>query len=258
MDLLAQTFVAQGQPAKALDAVQQFAARYPQAARIQQLLGAWLQRNGKLQEARAAFMRAGAADPSLLEAQIALAILDMRERNWDQARKELTDVLKRRPDDTNARFFLASVEDSAGNYDRAIEQYRSLVAARPDNPLFLNGLAYDLAAHSNQRDEALAYAQKAKELAPEDPRVGDTLGWAFYQKGIYSSAVSQLESVISASHGLAPGEDLARVQYHLAMAYLRTGNVNRGREVLNGALRTAPNLPEANLANQVLRESTRR
>ena len=33
------------------------------------------------------------------------------------------------------------------------------------------------------RDRALALAQTAKEQAPEDPQVSDTLGWNFYRRG---------------------------------------------------------------------------
>jgi tetratricopeptide (TPR) repeat protein len=257
LDLWAQTYLLEHQTAKAFEVVQKAAAKYSQEARIQQLLGAWLQREGKLKEARAAFLRASAADPNFLDAQVAVAGLDMREHNWDQARKELTGILDRKPDDATARFFLASVEDDSGNYNAAIAHYRKLVAAHSDNALFLNGLAYDLAAHTTRFDEALQYAQKAKELAPEDPHVGDTLGWAYYQKGIYLSAVSQLESAV-ASRQLTPGEDVARVQYHLAMAYLRSGKLSRGRELLDAALKSDPRLPEANQANDVLHEMAKR
>ena len=46
----------------------------------------------------------------------------------------------------------------------------------------LNGLAY-LLAETRQPDEAIKYAQKAKELAPDSPAVDDTLGWTYFQKG---------------------------------------------------------------------------
>jgi Tfp pilus assembly protein PilF len=114
----------------------------------------------------------------------------------------------------------------------------------------LNNLSYDLTEHAKQPDEALKYAQKAKELAPGDGRVAHTLGWVLYQKGLYSAAVTQLESAVSARN-LAPGDDLGRLQYHLAMACFRSGNRERGKQALEAAAQIAPALPEARLAREM-------
>ena len=257
LDMVAQTYLAQKQPGKALEAIREHASKHPDAARIQQLLGAWLQRNGKISEARAAFMAAKAADPAYTEPDIALALLDIRAKDYDAARRRLTAALAAAPADTRARFFLAGVEDATRNYSAAIAHYGKLVEAEPDNVLFLNNLSYDLAEYGKQPDEALKHAQKAKELAPGDPQVASTLGWIYYQKGAYRFAISQLEAAASHDHALA-GEALGRVQYHLAMAYFKSGNVPQGRQLLKTAQRLAPSLPEAKLAQEVERHSVSR
>ena len=257
LDLVAQTYMAQKQPAKALEAIREYASKHPGAARVQQLLGAWLQRNGKVPEARAAFMAAKAADPAYTEPDIALALLDIRAKDYDAARGRLTAALAATPADTRARFFLASVEDATRNYSAAIAHYGHLIESEPDNVLFLNNLSYDLAEYGKQPDEALKHAQKAKELAPGDPQVASTLGWIYYQKGAYRFAISQLEVAASPEHALA-GEALGLVQYHLAMAYFKSGNVPQGRQLLKTAQRLAPSLPEAKLAQEVERQSVSR
>jgi len=73
--------------------------------------------------------------------------------------------------------------------------------------------------------------------------VADTLGWTYFQKGLYSLAVTNLEDAI-AKQGTAVR------QYHLAMAYLKAGDPKRGRETLDAALKKDPNLPEAQMARQ--------
>jgi tetratricopeptide (TPR) repeat protein len=256
LDLLAQTYIAQKQPGKALDVIRAHASNHPGAARIQQLLGAWLQRNGKLTEARVAFMAAKTADSSFVEADLAQAILDMGEGNFDTARPRLNAALAAHPADTRARFLLAEVEEATSNYSAAIEHYRKLVDLEPGNVLFLNNLAYDLVEYAKRPDEALAWAQKAKELDPSSAYVADTLGWAYYQKGIYRSSVSQLEAAVSTKSSLA-GEQLGRVHYHLAMAYFKSGDASRGRQVLEAALRLAPALPEAKVAQELEKQSVR-
>jgi uncharacterized protein HemY len=39
----------------------------------------------------------------------------------------------------------------------------------------------------------LKYARQAAELAPESATVEDTLGWIYYRKEIYGTAVTYLE-----------------------------------------------------------------
>ncbi len=46
-------------------------------------------------------------------------------------------------------------------------------------------------------------------------------------------------------------EGTARRKYHLAMAYLKAGDANRGRQVLQTALKMDPSLPEAQAARQL-------
>jgi tetratricopeptide (TPR) repeat protein len=254
LDLLAQTYIAQKQPGKALDLIRAHAANHPEAARIQQLLGAWLQRNGKPTEARVAFMAAKAADSSFVEADLAQAILDMEEGKFDTARPRLNAALATHPADTKARFLLAEVEEATRNYPAAIEHYRKLVDMEPGNVLFLNNLAYDLVEYAKRPDEALAWAQKAKELDPSSAYVADTLGWVYYQKGIYRSAVSQLEAAVSTKSSLA-GDQMGRVHYHLAMAYFKSGDTSKGQQVLEAALRLAPALPEAKVAQELGKQS---
>jgi Tfp pilus assembly protein PilF len=201
-------------------------------------------------------MAARSADPAFTDADLALALLDIREKKYDSAGERLTAVVAGKPADTRARLFLAFVRENTRKYPEAIEQYRQILASEPDNVLALNGLSYDLTEFAKQPDEALKYAQKAKELAPSDPRVADTLGWVLYQKGVYRSAVTQFEAAKSATSSLSD-EELGRVQYHLAMAYFKSGNPTQGRQVLATARKLAPALPEASLVQEMEKQYVR-
>jgi len=80
-----------------------------------------------------------------------------------------------------------------GNHAGALEEFRKTVETDPNNVVALNSLAYLLSDFSKKPDEALKYAQKAQELAPDVPVIEDTLGWILYTKGIYDGALKHLE-----------------------------------------------------------------
>jgi Tfp pilus assembly protein PilF len=90
----------------------------------------------------------------------------------------------------------------------------------------------------------MKFAQKAWGLAPDNPAVEDTLGWIYYEQGLYPLAVVQLEAA-TAKDGTAVRE------YHLAMAYLKAGRTERARQTLYAAIKLDPKLPEAQAARQV-------
>ena len=81
---------------------------------------------------------------------------------------------------------------------------------------------------------------------PEDPHINDTLGWAYYQKGIYARAVGHLEQGVSRNP-----KDAAR-QYRLGMAYFRTGDNEKAIKTLRTALALSPAFDGADEARKTL------
>ncbi len=154
------------------------------------------------------------------------------------------------PANTTAHLWLGNLEYSKGDYKTAVEQFRAVVASDPNNPQALNNLAFLLTEYGNQSAEALKYAQKAKEIAPDAGEYSDTLAWVLYHQGLYAPAVKELERA-TATRGDATWE------YHLAMAYAKSGNLKRGRATLEAALKRNPALPVAKLAQQVVDEASK-
>jgi tetratricopeptide (TPR) repeat protein len=243
LSVLVQSYAAQDQMPAGVQKARELAARQPASAPVQQYLGQLLFASGDRAGARKAFEAAKAAKPSLVTADLALAEIDTLEGKRDEARKRLSAVVTSQPGYIPGHLFFAQLEMIEGKNAAAIEQYRKAVSLDEKNAAALNGLAY-LLAESKQPDEALKYAQKAKEIAPNDAAVADTLGWTYFQKGLYSLAVTNLEDAIAK-------QGTARRRYHLAMAYLKAGDSKRGRQVLDMALQMDPSLPEAQTARQI-------
>lgn len=246
LQFLSQSYARTKDSQLALQKVKEYAARQPKSAPVQQLLGKLLMAEKDHAGARSAFMAAKAADPQFVEADLSLAQLDVRDRKISVARNKIEGILAVKGGDIAARQWLASVQVIEGNSSASIENFRKVVAADPRNSEALNNLAYLLADRGAQLDEALKYAEKAVELAPDQPEYYDTLGWVLYRKGIYASAVKYLERT---------DKESAVSKYHLAMAYAKAGDPKRGRSALEAALKLNPDRPEAKLARQVVEQA---
>jgi Tfp pilus assembly protein PilF len=164
-----------------------------------------------------------------VQADLQLADLDIREGKLGDARTRLAAVLNRHPRMTRARILMAIAEQLAGRPQDAIEHYRAVIASEAGNTIALNNLAALLSDHSPNYDESIQLAGKALEIDPEFAAAQDTLGWAYYRKGRYDTAVQYLEQAVRK-------QATARRKYHLALAYLRTGETQRGLAVYKEAV----------------------
>jgi tetratricopeptide (TPR) repeat protein len=243
LELVFRTYGVRKQLAAGVRKIEEYAARAPESAAVQAFLGSARLAAGDRAGARSAFEAALAADPQNRGIAVTLAEFDMNEGNTDAARRRLSELAG--AGETRAMFLLAGLDERAGNMPASVEQYRKLLSIDPSNVAVLNNLAFLMVEYSHQFDEGLKYALQAKELAPENPVVDDTLGWAYFWKGDYQAAVTYL----SRSASQAP---TARHCYHLAMAKFKTGDRRQGLEMLQSALRLDPNLPEAQSAQRIL------
>jgi tetratricopeptide (TPR) repeat protein len=248
---LAQSYLLENQKARAAEVIQKHASSRPNSAEMQNFLGAWYAKTGYRTEARQAYQAALTADPKNLPARLALAQLDLAEGRYDSVRQTLREVTDVDPDNVDALVYLAMAAEGSKNYDAAINAYKKALTLDPQGPLAvisLNNLAYRLAETNNAFDEALGYAQRAKEQAPNNKQVDDTLGWIYYRKGIFATALEYLQSAAASDSG----KKSAAVQYHLALCQIQSGDVATGRQTLTYAKSLDPNLPEAALADQML------
>ena len=74
---------------------------------------------------------------------------------------------------------------------------------------------------------------------PDSPDAADTLGWVYYQKGVYGSAISMFQEALKLQSKLhAP--DNPDIHYHLGMAYLKTQQPALARQQLEQVLKIKP------------------
>jgi tetratricopeptide (TPR) repeat protein len=136
--------------------------------------------------------------------------------------------------------------DAQKKFDLSEKQYREVLRIDDTFAPAANNLAFLLADQSKKLDEALMLAQKAKERLPEDPSIMDTLGWVYYKRGLYDSAIAEFIGSIEK----LPNN--ASVQYHLGMAYYKKEDSKLAREHLRRALQLGNDFNGADEARKIL------
>jgi len=118
-------------------------------------------------------------------------ILRDAERNQEAA-TVLEDGIKRFPDNIDLLYDYAMVADKINNYETMETALRKIIDVAPNSPHAYNALGYSLADRNVRLPEALSLIQKALKLAPEDPFITDSLGWAQFRLSNLDEAEKQL------------------------------------------------------------------
>lgn len=235
--LIVQTYVAQKQAGSATERIRQAVAQRPNSETLQLFWADWLAENKKPDEARKALAAAKVAAPKSATPQLIAAGLDFSQGKLDAARRALDQLVLADPSNLDAHMLFGELEDASENYAAAAEHYKKVVSGDERNVVALNNLAYAVSRDSQQLDEALKYAQKAKELAPESSQILDTLGWIYYRKGFFAMAARELEGAVAKDPRPA-------LKFHLGLAYDRIGKSLEGTRLIAAALAVDPKLAD--------------
>jgi tetratricopeptide (TPR) repeat protein len=126
-----------------------------------------------------------------------------------------------------------------------------VLTLKPQDALASNNLALVILRNGGDLNVALSLAETARQGMPESSNVADTLGWIYYQKGAYQSAVSLLQEALKLQQkNNLP--DSANLHYHLGMAYAKTGQAKLARQQLQLMLKINPNSHDAAEATKQL------
>ena len=96
------------------------------------------------------------------------------------------------PNSVDLLYDYAMAADKIGSYSTMEGALRKIIQIVPNSQHAYNALGYSLADRNIRLPEALSLIQKAMELAPDDPFITDSLGWAQYRLGNLGEAEKQL------------------------------------------------------------------
>lgn len=144
--------------------------------------------------------------------------------------------LKEHPRDNKFRLFLAETANKRKDYLAAAAQYRALLAQQPNNPMLLNNLAWSLGEAKDPK--AIAHAEKANTLAPNQPAIMDTLGMLLVEQG---KDVERGLSLLAKALELAPQAAELRLNY--AKALLKAGKPAQAKPQLDTLAKLGDKFP---------------
>ncbi len=119
------------------------------------------------------------------------------------------------------------------------QMYQKVLAIKPDDAVASNNMAYVMLQQGGNVDVAFAMAQTARRQLPGNASSADTLGWAFFQKHVYTSAIGLFQEAAKKE------PDNPLYAYHLGLAYVKTGQASLARQQLERLTKIKPNSTEA-------------
>jgi len=220
-----------------------------------------LYRVGRVEEARAAFERAGPDHPV---AWVRAGELAEERRDVDGAARAYRCAIDAGVADARTRFKYGALSLAQGKSDVARATFEKLLAESPDDANVLNDLALALAASWNAppapaeadaRRKALerpiALASRARRILPQSADVADTLGWVRWLAGDVDDARALFDEAVRVSAGRC-----ADALYHAALDDLRRDRNEPAKAGLRAALKIAgPEAPWAERARALLETS---
>ena len=228
---------------------QESAGKLPQNSDVQFHLGMASYMMEQTETARAAFQQAlkGTADfEGKEEAQRRLTLLGA-ESSATFSIEQLESMLKRQPDDPLARLRLAESYEKEKAFAKAAVEYESALKINPKLLSALMKLAQLNAGPLQNSEQAIEFAKKARQLAPNDPNVAGLLGHVAYHTGNFTWAYSLLQE---SARKLA---DDPTVLDENAWAAYSLGKVGEARELMERTLKAAPSPEIFADANSFLR-----
>jgi cellulose synthase operon protein C len=250
---LMNTYFVQKEFDKAIAAANTQIAKSPNSSNFYDLLGTALFNSKKdLPGAETALRKAVDLDKNNTDALEKLGKVQVQEGSADQALALYQQSIKDNPRDVIFYILAGELYEAKQNWDQAKNMYQQALNIQSDQPLASNNLAYVILETGGNVDVALAMAQTARRGMPDSANAADTLGWAYYQKGIYQSAIGQFQEALRLGDRLGQPDD-ATVHYHLGMAYEKANQNALARQQLEKAVKLSPNNADAKKALSELR-----
>ena len=166
------------------------------------------------------------------------------QRHHRAAYAILTSALVEYPDDPDLLYDLAMVAEKLDRIDVVEAKLTRLVELKPTNAQALNALGYTLVDRTPRIAEGLALIERAQALAPDDPFILDSVGWAQFRLGRLDEAEKYLRRAMEQR----PDPEIAA---HLGEVLWAKGDRARAQDLWQSQLKSSPD-------NAVLLETVRR
>lgn len=218
----------------AIERVNAQITKAPDNPRYHYLLGRIYVLKGEKGEAERSFNKAIELAPDLTAAYSALGMLYAQSGRQPEALKKVDEALQVDPNNLGAVMLKATIYQERGDTQESQKLFERALEINPKFAPAANNLAYIYSEHGGDLEKAFKLAMQARDAAPEDPSIADTLGWIIYKRGDYNWA----RSLINESATKMP--ENAEILYHLGMVQLKLDDKDSARKSLQKVLELDP------------------
>jgi tetratricopeptide (TPR) repeat protein len=249
---LMNTYLAQKQTDKAIAVANQQIEKVPDSSAFYDLLGTALFNNKKdPAAAETVFRKALDLDPNNTDALVKLGQVLVSKGSADEAMAHYQQAVKQNPKQSGFYILMGQLYEAKGDSSNAKQMYQKALEVRPNSALAANNLAYLMVQTGDNLDTALSLAQIARRGMSDSPNTADTLGWVYYQKGIYRSAIDLFEESLRLAQKSGQADN-PTVHYHLGLAYNKTGEFDLAKQHLQKVLKINPHYRDADEIKKLL------
>ncbi len=245
--------VAQGHAARAMARLESLLTVSPEHPIAHGLLGEVFTIVGRYSDAESQFREAVRLNPRWITPWLEWAGLWRSQRNPDMAAKILQDGLQANPESEELQMLIAAVYSEGNHIDAAIASYEAVLQMNQKNVVAANNLAAMLVDYKRDQpslEKAFALSRDFEKDAPH-PLFIDTLAWVRFKMGQQEEALRLMKYAVEKS------PEAPVLNYHLGIAFFRSGQSTEARRYLSKALKSAEQFQGRQEAEQVLAQMTR-
>ncbi|MGB9198370.1 MAG: tetratricopeptide repeat protein [Terriglobales bacterium] len=232
--------IMQKQSERGIARIREQVAKYPNNSGFHVMLGDQLQSEKKdLTGAEAEYKRAIELNKNNVAAVLKLGLVQKARGQDDMALQTFLDAAQNNPKQATFYVLAGGIYMARQDWERSRQMYQKALAIQPDDPVASNNMAYVMLQQGGNVDVAFEMAKTARRQLPDNPSSADTLGWAFYKKNVYGSAIELFQEAVKKE------PQNAVYNYHLGMAYAKNGQAALARQQLDRVSRIKPNSSEA-------------
>ncbi|CAD6878574.1 PEP-CTERM system TPR-repeat lipoprotein [Methylomonas albis] len=218
-----------GKPVFALSRAENLLKQYPKRSFPHRLLGDIAVHEKNISLANTHYQAAFDLEPNA-GALMQLHDILKKTSQADKAFDLLDQWVKKHPKDSVPMAALADELLQAGKLNEAEKYYDTLLKQFPQEPQFLNNLAYIFLTTGNEK--ALSYAEQAQKLAPDQASTNDTLGWILVNQGQAEQGLNYLRN----AHSRLSQDP--EIRYHIAVALHQLQRKDEARQELESILKS--------------------
>jgi Flp pilus assembly protein TadD len=216
---------------KAIARIKQQIDKDQHASTLYSLLGKTYAQIGQPQAAETALKRALELQPDDFTPYVLLGDIYAHQNTVDKALVEYQTATKLNPKSAALWTVYGMLSEQAGHRDDAKKAYEKALEISPTSGGAANNLAVIYSDEGENLDRALELARTAKIALPQVGPVSDTLGWIYYKRQLYSSAIPLLQEAIKED------PNHAVFHFHLAATLIEAGKKDQAKVELSKALK---------------------